>query len=135
MSFENLNLNYQYNNDENDLVNDFYNVVLKESISYKRATGFFSSSSFWAFIEGLREFVENEGVIELIISPELSKEDIDSIIIGEKAKEETIEGFLIARILNEDKYKDQFNLLAWLIYKEKLNIKILLKSSKLKVII
>ena len=127
MGFEELNLKYYYNNDEDDLIEDFYNPILMNANIYKRASGFFSSSSFWSFIEGLREFINKDGMIQLIISPELSEKDIEYIILGEKAKEESIEGFLVSKILEENKYKDQFNLLAWLIYQEKLQIKIIVK--------
>ena len=129
MGFKELNLKYYYNNDRDDLVNEFYKPVLKNSIKYKRAIGFFSSSSFWMLIEGLRDFLNRDGKIQLLVSPNLSKENIESIKIGEKTKENLIEGFLISKILEEDKYKDQFNLLALLIYEKKLEIKIVIKKN------
>lgn len=129
MGFRDLNLKYYYNNDEDDLIEEFYNPVLKNAVLYKRATGFFASSSFWAFIEGLRDFLDKDGRMKLLISPKLSKEDIEAIAMGEKAKADSIEGFLISKILEEDRYKDQFNLLAWLIYEEKLDIKIVVKKN------
>lgn len=129
MGFRELNLKYYYNNEENNIVDDFYNPVLINAVKYRRATGYFSSSSFWTFVEGLRIFLEkNDSKIELLVSPNLSEEDIKAISLGEKAKEETIEGFIISKILEEDKYKDQFNLLAWLIYEEKLDLKIVVKK-------
>lgn len=128
MGLKDLNLKFYYNNDEDDLIDDFYNPVIGEAVNYKRSAGFFSSSSFWEIIEGLKVFIEKAGNIKLIISPELSEEDIEAINLGEKAKEDTVESFLIANILEENKYTDQFNLLAWLIYQEKLEIKICIKK-------
>lgn len=128
MGLKELNLKFYYDNDEDNLINEFYNPVISVARKYKRATGFFSSSSFWEIVDGLQNFIECQGKIQLIVSPNLSKEDIEAINLGKKAKEDTIEAFLIANILEESKYTDQFNLLAWLIYEEKLDIKIVMKN-------
>lgn len=128
MSFKKLSLKDYYNNDEDDLIEDFYNPVISNAKIYKRSTGFFSSSSFWKIIDGLKIFVKQKGKINLIVSPNISTKDIEAIIIGEEAKAETINGFIISRIINEKKYIDQFNLLAWLISQDKLEIKFIVKK-------
>lgn len=128
MAFRDLNLKFYYNNDDDDLINDFYIPVIEETKIYKRSTGFFSSSSFWEIIDGLKNFLVADGKIQLIVSPNLSEKDIEAINLGEKAKEDSVEAFIIANILEDKKYEDQFNLLAWLIYQEKLEIKFVIKK-------
>lgn len=129
MSIRDLGLKVYYNNDYDDLVDDFYNPVLEQAILYKRATGFFSSSSFWEIIEGLKAFFINDGKIKLIVSPEISEQDIEAINLGIIAKEDVINSFIISKIFDSNKYKNQFNLLAWLIYEEKLEIKFVTKKN------
>ena len=128
MSFKDLSIKYYYNNDESDFVNDFYKPLLSEAVLYKRLSGFFSSSSFWNIIDGLKVFLKNEGKIKLLISPNLSDEDINAIIYAKVAKEKIIDKFIIENILNENKYVYQFNFLSWLIYENKLEIKIVIKK-------
>lgn len=128
MSLRDLKLKFYYDNDNDDLINDFYMPIISESKKYKRSTGFFSSSSFWNIIDGLKVFIENDGKIQIMVSPNLSEEDIEAINLGEKAKEDTIESFIMANFLDTEKYHDQFNLLAWLIYQNKLEIKIVVKK-------
>lgn len=129
MGFQQLNLKFYYDNDQDDLINDFYIPVMSIAKKYKRSTGFFSSSSFWNIIDGLKLFIERDGQIQLIVSPNLSEKDIEAINLGEKAKEDTLESFIISNILNEEKYEDQFNLLSWLILKNKLEIKFVIKKN------
>ena len=130
MGYKELEVKDYYNNDEMNLIDEFYNPIIRKSKNYKRASGFFSSSSFWSFIEGLKDFINNENSkIFLLISPELSKDDVDAIILGEKARSKVIEDYFRIKLLEKNKYDDQYNLLAWLIYKEKLDIKIIIKRN------
>lgn len=46
MSFTDLNLKLEYRSPRDNIPNDFFNPVLKCSVTYKRAVGFFSSSAF-----------------------------------------------------------------------------------------
>lgn len=130
MGYKDLEIEDYYNNDEINLINKFYNPVISISRIYKRASGFFSSSSFWSFIDGLKEFLNyDKSKILLLISPELSKNDVDAIIFGEKAREKVIEDYFRIKLLEKNKYEDQYNLLSWLIYKQKLDIKFIIKKN------
>lgn len=128
MSLKNYDFKFHYNSDEDDIVNDFYKVAIKEAIFYKRAAGFFSSSSFVLIADGLKEFLNNKGKIQLIISPNLSIDDIEAIKFGYKAKEQVVEQHLLDNLLFDEIYEDQYNLLAWLIYENKLEIKIVIRK-------
>jgi hypothetical protein len=52
--------------------------------------GFFSSSVFIPIMDGIIELCRNDGNIQLIASPNLSKEDIDAINLGYQKREEII---------------------------------------------
>ena len=71
--------NTSYHNKINNITTEFFNPALVESTTYKRIAGLFSSNSLSLAARGISEFVENDGKMELIISPILSKEDVQAI--------------------------------------------------------
>ena len=78
---------------------------------------------------GLRHLVEKQGKMELIVSPRLTEEDIRSINLGYKTREEVIERALL-RDFDEPKSKIELrklNLLANLIAEGMLDIKVAFK--------
>lgn len=108
----------------NNILDAFVIPAFKQALIYKRSVGFFSSSVFELTGEGVREFADHGGSIQLICSPELSEKDIDAIKLGYQLKEAVME-----QTLNEDLEKafkmlenNSLCLLAELIEKDNLNI-------------
>ena len=129
MSFKNLAIKDTYITEKNDIPNEFYNVVLPESVLYKRAAGFFSSSALISISKGLQQFYYNGGTIQLIVSPIFSKEDYEAIEKGYQARADKITEALIKNFNIEDiKNDDGCNFLAWLIYENRLEIKIVTRK-------
>jgi len=64
-----------YDSKINNIVTEFFIPALKETTTYRRIGGLFSSNSFALCARGIKELIANEGKMELIISPILSKED------------------------------------------------------------
>lgn len=129
MSFIDLDLKDVYQTDSDHIPNDFYNVVLPHAFYYKRAAGFFSSSIFKIIGRGLKPFYLNGGEMQLIIAPILSDEDYEAICNGLKAKEDLavqriLESFDIDSILDDE----GCNILAWLIYEQRLEIRIVVRK-------
>ncbi|MEG0619203.1 MAG: DEAD/DEAH box helicase family protein [Bacilli bacterium] len=110
----------------NPSAKDFFLLLLKETKIYKRAVGFFSSSILIELEEGINKLVNRGGKIQLIMSPILSKQDIEAIELGEKSKEEVIETSLLDSIelgMTTDEFK-RFNYMLNLIINNILEIKI-----------
>ena len=126
MSLLDVNLKKEYRSPRDDIVNEFYIPLLKESILYKRSVGFFSSSSLLEVSYGITKLINNKGKIQLIVSPNLSEEDIDAINKGYEIRESIIERALLQYITEPQNYfeEERLNLLATLIAEEKLDIKI-----------
>ena len=104
---------------------------MKESVLYQRAVGFFSSSSFLAIREGIDALIENNGKIQLVISPKLSETDISDIEHGYEVRK-IIERSLMREIMSTS--DDEFGLknlsyLAQLIAKNVLDIKVAVLAS------
>ena len=95
MSLRDIDLKPEYRSRLDNVIKDFYNPVLKESILYKRAVGFFSSSALLALSAGIGGLIENGGNIQLIASPRLLPEDVEAINDGLRRKDEVIKEVLL----------------------------------------
>ena len=129
MALSDLHIAKEYRNLKCDVINDFYVPILSNAVMYKRAVGFFNSAALYEMAIGLRHLVEKQGKMELIVSPRLTEEDIQSINLGYKTREEVIERALL-RDFDEPKSKTEFrklNLLANLIAEGVLDIKVAFK--------
>ena len=88
MALKDLNIKISYTSQgEGDILKDFLIPSLKEAVIYKRSVGFFSSSVFELLGVGLKQFINNGGIIKIICSPEMSKEDLEAIQLGYALKE------------------------------------------------
>lgn len=129
MSFLKENFKMYYSTDNDDVVKDFYFKALSKACLYRRATGFFSSSSLLLISRGIEALLNNDGKMELLVSPKLSPDDIEAIKLGYENRKDIIYTSMIRNFdLTNLKYKDQYNYLAWLIYENKLDIKIVVRK-------
>lgn len=126
MSFKDLTIKKEYRSLLDNIVKDFYCPVLGQSVLYKRAVGFFSSTALADISKGLSRIIDNGGKIELVASPYISNEDWEAIKTGYKSRDEIIKKSIM-RELHEPKNQfeeKRLNMLAHLIATEKLDIKI-----------
>lgn len=126
MGFKNLSLKYSYRTSEDDVINDFLVPCLNYSVMYKRAAGFFSSTALVKLSYGISGLIKNNGKMKLVVSPDLSKEDIEAIKLGYEKKEDVINKRLLESIDEEltSTQKDRLNLMINLIERGILDIKI-----------
>ena len=123
-----VDLSVRYRSSEHDLLTDFYLPCLKESTSYWRAVGYFSSHALAAAARGLPEFIDRDGKMRLIASPDLSDDDVQAIQKGYAARDDIVERVLV-RVLQADQpdpVRERLGYLAWLVAHERLDIKIAL---------
>lgn len=120
------NIKIEYTTFSDEVVNNFYVPCLKESIEYKRAVGFFSSSILLQISKGLGIFAKNGGKIKLLISPRLDENDYKAIEEGYEIKK-YVENKLIDAYdenIDFDQKEDRFALLSYLIAKDILDIRV-----------
>lgn len=131
MGFTELTIKDLYVTDRDDIPEEFYGIVLPKTVLYKRAAGFFSSSALATLGRGLKNFYYNGGNMRLIVSPQFSKEDYEAIELGYKAQED-IAVQRIVEMFNIDDIKgdDGTNILSWLIYEKRLEIRVVVKKEK-----
>lgn len=130
MGLADLNLKSEYRSLIDNVVDDFYVPVLKESVLYQRAVGFFSSSALIAISKGVEGLISNGGKIQIIASPRLSQEDIDEISKGYEVRK-ILERALLRGIAMHNSVEDTSRLsyIASLIANGVLDIKIAFLSS------
>ncbi len=131
MSLQAVDIAINYRSESSDFVNDFFVPVLSQASHYDRAVGYFSSTALVSISRGLYPFIENQGKIRIIASPELSKEDYDAITEGYKSRDTvTQEAVLNAlRDAENDEITDRLNLIAHLIASGQCEIKIAIPKS------
>jgi superfamily II DNA or RNA helicase len=125
MSLQDIIIKEEYRSFRDDVVNEFYIPVLKESVLYKRAVGFFSSTALIEISKGISGLIRNRGTIKLIVSPVLQAEDVDAITKGYAAKE-IVETAIMREFIEPSTKSDEerLNWLATLISQDKLEIKV-----------
>ena len=130
MSLIDLNIKSEYRSLIDNVVDDFYVPILKESVLYQRAVGFFSSSALIAISKGVEGLIINGGKIQIIASPRLSQEDIDEIRKGYEVRK-VLERALLRGIETHNSVEDTSRLsyIASLIANGVLDIKIAFLST------
>jgi len=111
------------------MVVNFYIPCLGQSILYRRAVGYFTSSGLALAAQGVIHLLKNGGRILLIASPILTEEDIKAINEGYEKRDKIIFESLKKNLSTvENKLiEDRLSALAWLIASNALDIKLALR--------
>lgn len=121
-----------FNPFEHNLDEELFLPVVKDAIGYDCMIGYFNSSSFRAIAQSLLYYLQSDVThqMRLIVSPNLSKEDITTLI---SLYEGSIDDDNVSRfILNQDSLsKSTLHALAYLIKLDKIELKIALPESGL----
>ncbi len=128
-----LDLKTEYRSLKEDSVSDFYRPCLLNSVNYKRAVGYFQSTVYNVIGTSIVEFARRGGRTELICSPELSEEDIDSIALGYARKSDVVGDRLLQQIeelLAAEETAFNTRVLATLISVGALEIKVAVRADR-----
>jgi len=101
-----------------DLVREFFVPALRESVSYDRGVGYFTSSWLKLVAGGLAGLARNGGRARIVASPILSAEDWAALCEGEDARVEPALYAAMRRTLDElaaDLLSDTLAALAWMV--------------------
>lgn len=126
MNLKNLDLNISYRSSKNNMVKDFYNPTLSVAKCYKRAVGYFTLSSLINAAQGLSNLIDNGGFVQIIASPKLTEEDINTINMGYKMKDDVYLDAMVRELsdITSPREKEKLNYIATLIADDRLDIKI-----------
>lgn len=112
MSYKGIEISRSYKTNKTNIVREFFIPVMKESILYKRAVGFFSSTALIDMAKGISGLIKNGGTIRFIVSPYLSEEDIEAIKRGYDARAVVEESLM--RAFEEPMSNSETERLNWL---------------------
>ena len=112
---------------EEDPVNTFYGPSLSRAKYYIRAAGYFRSTLLELIPEYLHSFVVNGGKIQLICSPDLTENDVQTIFESTNKRNQLI-NFEVDQLLNDLKTKNSDKIFASLIKFDVLEIKFVFKK-------
>ncbi len=109
-----------------DVVSHFYIPTLSESVSYDRIAGFFSSKSIAINSRGIYELLKNRGKIRMLVSPILSRQDVD--ILNDLYNGDVILDTIDRNVfMEEDEVLQNYTkLFAWLVREGLLDLKMVL---------
>ncbi|MFN8579275.1 MAG: helicase-related protein [Candidatus Sericytochromatia bacterium] len=131
MNLKEHNWKIRYNNDEDDLINDFYIPALSCAVSYDRKAGFFSSSALAIASKGVAQLIKNNGKMRLLVSHHLSEEDVGALERGYKLKDLLKETFFLQLEVPDDSaFKDRLGILSWLVGHGNLEVRVVVKLHK-----
>jgi superfamily II DNA or RNA helicase len=121
-----LSFQATYRSDIDDIGEDFLSTALSQADRYDRAAGYFSSTAMRSVWRGLRAFVERKGQMRLVVSPELSVDDIEAISAGYAERDTIVNLRLGATVESLEMLPEQYSVqvLSWLIAQKRLTIKI-----------
>ena len=96
-TFPELNFKEHYDSQKDDLLNDFYIPALANTKRYRRVVGYFNSKSLASAAVGLKDFILNNGKMDLLCGVDLNPEDVNMIKFASEHPEE----ILTSNFLNE----------------------------------
>lgn len=134
MSFKSLDIKPSYESGVGDIVQDFYEPVLTDAVSYDRISGFFTSTSLAVSARGMCNFIKNGGIMRLITSPIMSSDDVEIIekLIEGKGEIRCEDLGLDLSVLEDVLVSDHVKAFGWLLASGKIEIRlaILLDNDK-----
>ncbi len=122
--FAELDLQTRYSSN-NNLLEAFYVPVLKRAVAYDRVAGYFSSSAFVSAAAGLARFIDNEGIIRLLVGVQLTATDRDALL-GHTPIDEVLGQRLLSHLnmAADDISQQRWQIIAWLVQQERLTIRV-----------
>lgn len=117
MSLADLTIDSAYETLSGDPVSYFYVPALSEAVRYDRIAGFFSSSCLALAARGVAGLIRNGGTMRLIVSPNLSEQDVEAIRASIESPEDFIERSMLSELdeMIDNFERDHVRALGWML--------------------
>ena len=126
MTFRQLPIKATYETLNEDPVRDFYVPVLEQAVSYDRIAGYFSSTSLALAARGIAGLILNGGNMRLIVSPNLSADDYETMRLSSIDPNRYLEDIMFADLgeLGDTLRDEHVKALGWLLASGRLQIRV-----------
>ena len=124
-----LHLKLSYRTGREDLVRDFFSPCLRACVLYRRAAGYFTSTSLALAARGIASLAARHGKMRLVVSPHLEPDDVVALRRAQDQPAAALRS-IVARDLVEIEdalIRDRLNALSWLAAAGMLEIKLALR--------
>jgi len=133
MALNDLKLKLSYRTGRDDLVKGFFVPCMEQSLIYRRAAGYFTSSGLALAARGVASLALRGAVMKLVVSPYLEQSDVEAL---QSARNNPISALsmITAKSLADIEgalIRDRLNALAWLSAAGLLEIKLALRLNEL----
>ena len=127
--FQELGFKEHYDSQKDNLLNDFYIPALANSKKYRRVVGYFNSKSLASVALGLKDFILNNGKMDLLCGVDLNPSDVNMVKFASEHPEEILtSGFLKELDSIEDEIvNNHIKVLGWMIANNLLRIRVAVK--------
>ena len=131
-TFPELNFKEHYDSQKDDLLNDFYIPALANTKRYRRVVGYFNSKSLASAAVGLKDFILNNGKMDLLCGVDLNPEDVNMIKFASEHPEEILTSNFLNELnsIEDDIVKHHVQVLGWMIANNLLRIRVAVKVDK-----
>ena len=125
-AFQELNFKEHYDSQKDDLLNDFYIPALANSKKYRRVVGYFNSKSLASVAIGLKDFILNNGKMDLLCGVDLNPSDVNMVKFASEHPEEILTSNFLSELdsIEDEIIKNHVKVLGWMIANGLLEIKV-----------
>lgn len=134
MKLTDLTLSQVMDTSSSDLIQDFFEPVLKIAKTYDRGVGFFSAAWLRVAAKGMAAFAENGGKARWVTSPILDERDFEAILTGEEGRRNALLKLHLEQAINnieKSLEEETLSALAWLVADGIVDFRIALPRNKL----
>ena len=128
-AFQELNFKEHYDSQKDDLLNDFYIPALANSKKYRRVVGYFNSKSLASVAIGLKDFILNNGKMDLLCGVDLNPSDVNMVKFASEHPEEILTSNFLSELdsIEDEIIKNHVKVLGWMIANKLLRIRVAVK--------
>ena len=128
-TFQELNFKEHYDSQKDNLLKDFYIPALANSKKYRRVVGYFNSKSLASVALGLKEFILNNGKMDLLCGVDLNPSDVNMVKFASEHPEEIVASNFLNELdsIEDEIVKNHVKVLGWMIANNLLRIRVAVK--------
>lgn len=128
-TFQELNFKEHYDSQKDNLLKDFYIPALANSKKYRRVVGYFNSKSLASVALGLKDFILNNGKMDLLCGVDLNPADVNMVKFASQHPEEILTSNFLNELesIEDEIVKNHVKVLGWMIANKLLRLRVAVK--------